>query len=75
MWKTPRAALMSVCLAILLTGCAAPQQVPVDPALTRAPVIPTLPEDATWRDLAEAHARALDELRDCGARMEAIRGE
>ena len=66
---------MSAFLMILLSACAAPQQVPVDPALTRAPVIPSLPEDATWRDLAEAQARALDELRDCGARMQAIRGE
>ena len=66
---------MSASLLILLSACAAPQQVPVDPSLTRSPVVPELPEDATWRDIAEAHARALDELRDCGARMEAIRGE
>lgn len=64
---------MSVCLLTLLAGCATPAQVPVDPSLTRAPAIPELPEDATWRDLAEAHARALNELHDCGERMRAIR--
>jgi hypothetical protein len=75
MWTIQRGALMSAFLMISLSGCAAPVQVPVDPALTRAPVVPELPEDATWRDVAEAHARTLDELRDCGERMRVIRGE
>ena len=73
MWKIRAAALTCALLAISLTGCARVIQMPVDPTLTRSPVVPELPEDATWRDIAEAHARALDELQDCAVRMRVIR--
>ena len=73
MLKIQRVVLMSLCLAILLTGCATPQQVPVDPALTRPPVIPEIPEDATWRQIAETHALTLEALIDCAERMRVIR--
>ena len=73
MWTIPRGALMSASLLILLTGCATPQQVPVDPALTRPPVIPEIPEDATWRDIAETHALTIEALIDCADRMRVIR--
>jgi predicted secreted Zn-dependent protease len=63
-----------VMLALLLGACQTIERVPVrpNPALTRDCEYPTLDGD-TWRDLAQAYERRGEALKECSARMRAIR--
>lgn len=61
-------------LVLLLGACQTIEHVPVrpNPALTRDCEYPTL-DGETWRDLAQAYERRGEALRECTARMRAIR--
>lgn len=65
-----------VILASVLGACQTIEHVPVrpNPALTRDCEYPTLEGD-TWRDLAQAYERRGEALKECSARMRAIRTE
>jgi hypothetical protein len=60
--------------ALLLGACQTIEHVAVrpNPALTRDCEYPTLEGD-TWRDLAQAYERRGEALKECSARMRAIR--
>jgi hypothetical protein len=63
-------------LAVLLAGCQTLERIPVapNPALTRDCDYPAIEGDS-WRALAEAYERRGEALKECNARMRALRSQ
>jgi hypothetical protein len=63
-------------LLLALAGCHTVERLPAkpNPALTRDCDYPVI-EGETWRDLAQAYERRGEALRECSARMRAIRND